>query len=274
MIFSLIRAWAYAFFAIMPPYFGFLFTSHIIREVDKNRRTGLAIAFSAFVGISVYIAHPIFIMIFSSIYGIILLAYFFFEKYQVKIGEFDKSVITTMISILLIIGVYYFNKEFIDTTLETAKNISVEALSERFSENTALIEEAIINSFKAIFKTLFVYVYFTYLVTVALVNKEKERNWKLSYVHLLWYIGAFLLGKFTNVNNIIIDNVLGIIQSVYTIYGFKVAIDIVKRKEGEKGKILGVIFGGLLYMLSPVILFVLGSLGSFDLFNKNKLGGE
>lgn len=274
MIFSLIRAWAYAFFAIMPPYFGFLFTSHIIREVEKNKRVGLAMAFSAFVGISVYVAHPIFIMIFFSIYGIILLAYFFFERYEVRVGEFDKSIITTMISILLIIGIYYLNKEFIDTTLESAKNISVELLAERFGENTVLIEEAIVNSFKSIFKTLFAYVYFTYIVTVALINKGKERNWKLSYVHLLWYISAFLLGKFTNVNNVIIDNVLGAIQSVYTIYGFKVAMDIVRKKEGEKGKILGVIFAGLLYMLSPVILFVLGSLGSFDLFNKNKLGGE
>ncbi len=274
MLFSLIKAWIYAFFAVMPPYFGFLFTAHLVGEIKKNFSNGLAIALSAFIGISVYIEYPIYIMIFLSIYGIILLAYFFFERYQVKIGEFDKGIIISLISIFLMIGIYYFNKEFIDTTLQSSQDIVVEFFSEKVGENATLIKEAMINSFNYILKTLFVYIYFTYIVTVVLVSRGKEVNWKLSYIHLLWYIGAFVLGRFTNINPIIMDNILGAMQSVYTIYGFKVIIDITKKKEGKKGNLIGVILGGFLYILLPVILFVMGSLGSFDLFNKNKLGGE
>jgi hypothetical protein len=271
MIFSIIKAWLFGIISIMPPYFGFLLTNHLITEYDKDKRTAAIIMLFTMMGMSMYIGHPIYIMIFLAIYGIIIVGYLLSRRVRwlKNLGEFDKAVLVSIVTMCLITLVYYINIDYITSTLTEIKSQVIQQLESMFGGDKALVEETVETTFKGFFNILFIYTFITYLLT-SFTNKSKEtvKKWTINYVHLLWFIGAYVAIYLFKIDNTIINNILKACQNVYIIYGFLAAYRSVTKKEGEKSKVLGIIFASLLYLLSPVILFIYGSISSFDLFKK------
>ena len=269
MILSVVKVWVYLFFSIMPPYFGFLLSSHLIKEIEKNKKYGLILAGLAMVGGAFYINSYIYWMIFCALYAIMIVGYIVLKKVKVGgIGEFDKGVILAILWTIVILVIYHFNKVFINAMFDSTKELVSAELLKYFNSEEALVKEAIKATYDNLLNMMFTYAFIIYIITSYMSSKSADKNWSLSYVHLIWYIVAYILINFMNYDSLILKNILRICQNLYIIYGMSQVYYTMKKRHGEKTKFVGLLFGMLLYLIFPFILFVYGSISSFDLFKK------
>jgi len=266
MILSILKTFIYMFLSIWPPYLGFFLTSHIIKEYYENNRQMLINIILALALLFYYSRSFIYVMLFLSIYAIIVVGNISLKKLEI-IGEFDKGIIVSILSVFCVFLIYHLNMEFINEILQQVKvNISNE-LTKVSNDNIKIIEEAISQAYELFFSFLFLYVFSTYILTSYLSRSSKIMNWKLSYVHLIWYIIAYIL-YYLNIDNIFTKNTIKIIQNIYIIYGLKEIIMYLQNHKKNKSKLLAISFGALVYVISPVIPFVYGSISSFEIFKK------
>ena len=111
MLYSIIVSLLLGLLAVFPPYLGFLYTGKIIKEFkDRGIKKGLIVFFLSGIGISLVFNVIPLIAMFFSIYGVILVLYLIFEKYD--IGEWNKAFMSTVISMLLLGIIYLLNRDF------------------------------------------------------------------------------------------------------------------------------------------------------------------
>ena len=77
---------------------------------DRGIKKGLIVFFLSGIGISLVFNVIPLIAMFFSIYGVILVLYLIFEKYD--IGEWNKAFMSTVISMLLLGIIYLLNRDF------------------------------------------------------------------------------------------------------------------------------------------------------------------
>ena len=264
MLYSIIVSLLLGLLAVFPPYLGFLYTGKIIKEFkDRGIKKGLIVFFLSGIGISLIFNVIPLIAMFFSIYGVILVLYLIFEKYD--IGEWNKAFMSTVISMLLLGIIYLLNRDFflnlkvvfIEQVLVTIKKVEPSISGDEALKMT-----------KDIFNELLVYstvfVFLQNLLTSFTINLKKSINWEFSYVFLLGYIVTFVAIKIYKIDNIYVQNLMDSIKYLYILYGFKEFY--LKIKNIFKMKFLS--FGIVLLILSiqPAILFIYGSLRSFKLF--------
>jgi hypothetical protein len=253
----------------MPPYFGFLLSSHLIKEIEKNKKYGLMLAGLAMAGGAFYIKSYIYWMIFCALYAIIIIGYIAFKQLKLKsIGEFDKGVILAILWTIILLVIYHFNKISIDTMFNDTKEIVMTELLKYANNQEVLVREAIKDTFDNLLNMTFMYAFMVYIITSYINSKDDDKNWNFSYIHLLWYIIAYLLINFMNYDSVILKNILRICQNLYIIYGMSQIYYLFRKRYGEKAKFIGVLIGMFFYIRLPVVLFVYGSISSFDLFKK------
>ena len=264
MLYSIIVSLLLGLLAVFPPYLGFLYVGKIIKEFkDRGIKKGLIIFFLSGIGVSLVFNVIPLIAMFFSVYGVILVLYFIFEKYD--IGEWNKAFMSTTISMLLLGIIYLLNRDFflnlktafIEQVLITIKKVEPSVSSEEAMKMT-----------KDIFHELLVYssvfIFLQNILTSFTVNFKKAIKWEFSYIFLLGYIGAFVAIKLYKIDNVFVQNLMDSIKYLYILYGFKEFY--LKIKNTFKMKFLS--FGIVLLILSiqPAILFIYGSLKSFKLF--------
>lgn len=263
MLYSIIVALALGLLSIFPPYVGFLYSGKIIKEFkEKGLKKGLII-----LGVSGSLIAIVFnilpvVLMFFGVYGTIILMYFIFQK--IKLSNWDKAFITTLIATALVVLVFYGNKEFFITLKDSTVK---EVLATMIKIDKTITEPMIMASIDEVLSNLLnysvVFIFISSLLTYVVVDRQNWEKWEFSYVYLLGYIISFLLIKFGKDSTNFTRNLMEIFKTLYIIYGVKEFYVIVKNKSKLKFFSIGLTM--LIYSIEPFILFVYGAIKSFKL---------
>lgn len=264
MLYSIITSLFLGLLAVFPPYLGFLYSSKIIKEF-KNR--GILKGFIIFgisgIGIGLVFNIIPLILMFYSVYGVIIAMYFVFERYD--IGEWNKAFMSMIISILCIGIVYLLNEEFF-IKLKEAMTQQIILTIQKMDKN--IVDKDTINITKEVFRELLAYstvfIFLQNLFTSYVINVKNKISWDFSYVFLLVYIGTFIAIKFLKLDNIYIQNTLNAIKYLYILYGFFKFNEYMLKKSKMKFLSFGITL--VIFMIQPALLFIYGSIKSFKLF--------
>ncbi len=252
--------------AFIPPYFGFLYPNLIIKNIkNKGRLFGLGIIIVSLL-INYFVMESSFaIIIFSIIYIPIIISYFALEK--INIGKWDKALLTTLFSLILLLLFYHFDKsQFIEINNSINKQIVI-AVNEQWKEFETIDKNQLINTIiSAKRASLFMIIFLQNLFTLIFI-KDKDKN-ELHYIFAFVYIISFFYLKFYQEKNLIMENLSLISQQVYGMYGIKELYLIFKKF--FKMRFLSGALCLILYIKFPIFMFVLGAVMSFKYFTRNK----
>lgn len=268
MLYSIIVAVSLGLLSIFPPYVGFLYSGKIIKEFKARGVLKGSIIFlisGAFVAF-IFNIFPIIYMFFG-VYGVIILFYFLFEK--TKLHNWDKAFIMTVISMVIIIAIYYTNKTFFinlkDSTIKEVIATMTKIDGNITKDSIMLAINDTLNSMASYFA---IFIFLSAILTYVVVNRESWEKWEFSYIYLVGYIISFLLSKYWKTDDLILKNLVNSFKYFYIIYGIKEFY--VRVKSRSKLKFFSIGLTLLLYSIEPFILFVYGAIKSFKLRNEEE----
>lgn len=257
---SVLTILAYFALSIFMPILGYLVPSYKIKKVNIfGSRYRLIVNFS--VAIILYIL-DIKILILYIVYPFLTEFLFYFTlRFITKIKTFDRIVLMSLISTLVIFILVYYNRTYIENLMEEAINTSKVLINMNIEEvyRTFLFLKK--NFLSSIFSYLFIGNIFLFL-TLAANTYEK---WKISAYWLVPFMLIVILSQLLDIrlNKYLSDNIIIISRYIYTWYGVKV-IYLLSGKVGIKFNFLRHTISIILGIIYPLPVFILGALASFE----------
>lgn len=187
---------------------------------------------------------------------------FYITQRYIKIKTFDRIVIMSLISTIIISFILYYNRIYIENVLEEAIKISSENLNMNIQDlykSFKILKENLLSS---IFSYLFIGNIFLFLALAA----NTYEKWKISCYWLLPFMFLIILNNILNINfNLNLqNNIIMIIRYIYTWYGIKTLYQL-SGKIGVKFNILKHMISIIMGIFYPLPVFVIGALASFEI---------
>jgi hypothetical protein len=130
------------------------------------------------------------------------------------------------------------------------------------------VDTATLGTIMSYIKGHLLFIMFTYLLvinylTYFVLKGKSYREWDISYLWVIIYIGTFFIGKTLKIDNFYVTNLYYISSLIYVIYGVKVLYTIFRTK--LKWRIYGKVLAILTACFFPIVIFLLGVLNSFKI---------
>lgn len=258
---SILTILAYFVLSIFMPILGYLVPSYKIKKVNIfGSKYRLIINFS--VAIILYIL-DIKILILYIIYPFLTEFLFYFTlRFVTKIKTFDRIVLMSLISTLVIFIIVYFNRTYIENLMEEAINTSKSLIEIDTKEIYRTFLYLKKNFLSSIFSYLFIGNIFLFLT----LSPSTYEKWKISAYWLLPFMLIIISVKALglNLSSYLSENIITISRYIYTWYGVK-TLYLLSGKVGIKFNFLKHAISVILGIIYPLPVFILGALASFEI---------
>ncbi|WP_026339048.1 hypothetical protein [Fusobacterium russii] len=257
---SILTILAYFALSVFMPILGYLVPSYKIKKVNIfGSRYRLIVNFS--VAIILYIL-DIKILILYIIYPFLTEFLFYFTlRFITKIKTFDRIVLMSLISTLIIVTIVYYNRVYIENLIEEAINTSKTLVNMDIKEVYATFIYLKRNFLSSIFSYLFIGNIFLFLT----LSPSTYEKWKISAYWLLPFMLIIISNKLLGINSskYLSENIITISRYIYTWYGVK-TIYLLSGKIKIKFNLLRHALSIILGITYPLPVFILGALASFE----------
>lgn len=190
--------------------------------------------------------------------------FYFTQRFVKKIRTFDRIIIMSLISTLVIFGIIYLNRNYLEATIKDALEVSSSTLKidiANIYQSFLYLKE---NMLSAIFSYLFIGNIFLFLaLSVSLDNFGK---WKISCYWIIPFIIIILMNRVLKIsyNSYLESNIISLVRYIYTWYGIKIIYELCG-KVGVKFSILKHVLSVVLGITYPLPVFIVGAMMSFDI---------
>lgn len=190
--------------------------------------------------------------------------FYFTQRFVKKIRTFDRIIIMSLISTLVIFGIIYLNRNYLEATIKDALEVSSSTLKidiANIYQSFLYLKE---NMLSAIFSYLFIGNIFLFLaLSVSLDNFGK---WKISCYWIIPFIIIILMNRVLKIsyNSYLESNIISLVRYIYTWYGIKIIYELCG-KVGVKFSILKHALSVVLGITYPLPVFIVGAMMSFDI---------
>lgn len=247
--------------AMLVPITGFMLPSYKLKNGFKfSLREQMVTNILILLGIFAISRESIFLYI--TVFLIIELCYYGFKYIKTKSNKikiFDRIIITSIIStIFLILSIKFINSDVIELK-KMVESMYVEHYG--MSENDLKMAFKFMKNYK--YFLLYSYAGLTTYLTYLTIGRKYYKSWTLSYGWLVFYIVPFILKRFFNMDNMLLENLMMITKVSYIVYAARILYNFV----GNKIKIdfLKHVISVILVFYFPNISFILGGIVSFKI---------
>ena len=243
--------------AMLFPLTSFIFPIYKIRANKRfDKKEILIINVSLFILIT--LVSKLTLMFYVSLFLVIETFYYFFERLRIKVKTFDRIIITTLISTVLLM----FFLRFAGDTLELLKTTINDIYINQYGVSKRDVN--IIFSYMEKYKVFLLYIYIGIIVyfTHFILDKDKYKNWKISYQWIILYIVAFFINKYANFGKVLSLNIMAMVKMTYALYGVKLIYKLINSKLNNV--IISQIGALLLGFYFSGFAFIIGALECFD----------
>lgn len=258
---SILTILAYFVLSIFMPILGYLVPSYKIKKVNIfGSKYRLIINFS--VAIILYIL-DIKILILYLIYPFLTEFLFYFTlRFVTKIKTFDRIVLMSLISTLVIFILVYYNRAYIENLMEDTINRSKLLINIDAKEVYRTFLYLKKNFLSSIFSYLLIGNIFLFLT----LSPSTYEKWKISAYWLLPFMLIIISVKALglNLSSYLSENIITISRYIYTWYGVK-TLYLLSGKVGIKFNFLKHAISVILGIIYPLPVFILGALASFEI---------
>lgn len=189
--------------------------------------------------------------------------YYGFKKNFFRLYSYDKMIITSLITAIFYIVVYYYIVKNSSISLEELKKISLGRTKMNSTDFDTAISYIKYNVYVFAFAYSYITNYFIYEHFEELEEGNKKNNisciWIIPYLVIAFYV------YFTKTTNIYLHNIFKIVKVIYIIYGAKFMHNFIKNK--MKNRILEkslIVFITLLIPQFPFLVGVFKNLSNND----------
>ncbi|MGL6066125.1 MAG: hypothetical protein ACRC0R_03525 [Cetobacterium sp.] len=237
------------------PFLSWILPFYKIKKLEKaNLKTKIITNIVAILAIG-YVDIK-FLITYLAVFVLIEVLYYIFKKYGIKLNEFDKIFITTLIVGTLISIYVYFNR--------VGFNLSFEQLKEVYINKTSFTKNEVESAFKFMKNNftylIYIYISMTVFLTYYFLDKENFLEWNISYFWLIPYIIVFFIDKYSPLAGNLTETILNISKLIYSLYFIKI-ITVILNLKVKKESICFVV-GVLVTLISPDLAFIFGGLAS------------
>ena len=190
-------------------------------------------------------------------------SFYLFNKLGREMQVYNRMVIMSIIPTILISFYLYFNMDRINYIVTNLPRMT-KIVEQVGIENISVLQESIaLISNYYIFGAFFIVLLANFFLFLTLIPNT-YKLWKISCYWIIPYILILWAHKYNmSVNVLFENNILEIIEWIYTLYGIKVIYNLTE-KIGIKSNILKHGISMLLGLSYPMVAFVIGALASFE----------
>ena len=252
----------YFFLSLFVPFLTYLIPYYKITKVNLYKKK-YSLAINILVALILFHINPGYLLIYLIFPYTMEFMFYLFNKIAKRMQVFNRIVLMSIVPSILISFYLYFNMDrinYITTNLPRITNI-VEWVG---IENISILQEsmALVSNYY-IFGAFFVVILANFFLFLTLIPMT-YKLWKISCYWIIPYILILWAHKYNmSVNVLFENNILEIIEWVYTLYGIKVIYNLTE-KIGVKSNILKHGISMLLGLSYPMVAFVIGALASFE----------
>lgn len=260
-IVSVLTILAYFALSIFMPILGYLVPCYKIKKVNIfGSRYRLIINLS--VALILYILNVKILIIYLIYPFLTEFLFYFTQRFVEKIKTFDRIVLMSFVSTLIIFLIIYYNRAYLENAINEAFKASKTVLGMDIKElyNSFLYLKA--NILSSIFSYLFIGNIFLFLA----LSPNTYEKWKISCYWLVPFMFVIILDKLfgINFNMYLKENIITISKYIYTWYGIK-TLYLLSGKVGIKYNLLKHALSIVIGLTYPLPVFVFGALASFDI---------
>lgn len=245
--------------AMIFPLVSFIFPVYKIRANQKLNQKQIFIVNTALFLLIGFVSKMT-LMLYVSLFLVIEVFYYIFETLQTKIEIkiFDRIIVTSLVSTVLMI--LFLGQA--SGTLEVLKKTITDVYINQYGISQS--DLSMIFNYATKYRIFLLYIYtgavayFSYLI----LKKKEYKDWKISYQWIIIYIIAFFVSRYASFGKVIAANTLAILKITYALYGIKLIYNLINSKINnsiisQMGALaVGFYFSG--------ITFILGALECFD----------
>lgn len=261
-IVSVITIIAYFILSIFMPILGYLVPCYKIKKVNIFG-SRYRIVINLAVALILYIMNIKILLVYLAYPFMTEFLFYLTQKFAHKVKTFDRIVLMSLTSTVIIFLIIYFNRAYIENMLNEALSL---ANSRVFNFEPQEIYASIMflkeNILSSIFSYLFIGNIFLFL---ALTGANSYEKWKISCYWLVPFMLFIIASKILiiNINPTLQDNIIMITRYIYTWYGIKTLFSLTA-KIGVKFNILRHMISIILGITYPLPVFIFGALASFE----------
>lgn len=245
--------------AMIFPLVSFIFPVYKIRANQKLNQKQIFVVNTALFLLIGFVSKMT-LMLYVSLFLVIEVFYYIFETLQTKIEIkiFDRIIVTSLVSTILMI--LFLGQA--SGTLEVLKKTITDVYINQYGISQS--DLSMIFNYATKYRIFLLYIYtgavayFSYLI----LKKKEYKDWKISYQWIIIYIIAFFVSRYAGFGKAIAANTLAILKITYALYGIKLIYNLINSKINnsiisQMGALaVGFYFSG--------ITFILGALECFD----------
>ena len=252
----------YFFLSLFLPFLTYLIPYYKITKVNLYKKK-YSLAINILVALILFRINPGYLLIYLIFPYTMEFMFYLFNKIAKRMQVFNRIVLMSIVPSILISFYLYFNMDrinYITTNLPRMTNI-VEWVG---IENISILQEsmALVSNYY-IFGAFFIVLLANFFLFLTLIPNT-YKLWKISCYWIIPYILILWAHKYNmSVNVLFENNILEIIEWIYTLYGIKVIYNLTE-KIGVKSNILKHGISMLLGLSYPMVAFVIGALASFE----------
>ena len=252
----------YFFLSLFLPFLSYLIPYYKITKVNLYKKK-YSLAINILVALILFRINPEYLLIYLIFPYTMEFMFDLFNKIAKRMQVFNRIVLMSMVPGILLSFYLYSNMDkmnYIATNLPRMTSI-VEQLG---IENVLVLQKSLVLiSNYYIFGAFFVVILANFFLFLTLIPMT-YKLWKISCYWIIPYILILWAHKYNmSVNVLFENNILEIIEWIYTLYGIKVIYNLTE-KIGVKSNILKHGISMLLGLSYPMVAFVIGALASFE----------
>lgn len=184
------------------------------------------------------------------------------ERFKHKMYVFDRIVIMSIISTLLIFLIVYLNKDFLLKIMNETLTLNADKFNDIAGEIRNSMKFLRIN----FLSFLFSYLYLGNIILFIFLNKVPYNKWRISCYWIIPFIVIVFFEKIYGIskeNKFLIENIFDIIKYIYIWYGIKTLYTILGIFK-IRFSIFKHVISIFLALTYPLAAFIIGVIASFD----------
>ncbi|MDY4011497.1 MAG: hypothetical protein SOY60_07505 [Fusobacterium gastrosuis] len=259
-VISVLTILVYFVLSVCMPIFGYLVPSYKIKKVNIfGNRYRLLINIA--VALILYILNVKILFVYL-VYPFLTEFLFYVTQRYFKIKTYDRIVVMSLISTIVIFFLVYSNRAYLQKTIEEAILLS--------SKNFNLDIQDIYNSFiylkENMISSIFSYLFMGNIFLFLALAPNTYEQWKISCYWLLPFMTIIIVNRLIGIsfNLYLEDNIIMITRYIYTWYGIKALYQLCG-KIGVKFNVLKHSISIAMGIFYPLPVFIIGALASFDI---------
>ena len=252
----------YFFLSLFVPFLTYLIPYYKITKVNLYKKK-YSLAINIIVSLVLYRINPSFLIYYLIFPYAMEFSFYLFNKLGREMQVYNRMVIMSIIPTILISFYLYFNMDRINYIVTNLPRMT-KIVEQVGIENISVLQESIaLISNYYIFGAFFIVLLAIFFLFLTLIPNT-YKLWKISCYWIIPYILILWAHKYNmSVNVLFENNILEIIEWIYTLYGIKVIYNLTE-KIGVKSNILKHGISMLLGLSYPMVAFVIGALASFE----------